>query len=454
MFRDKVYLSTFVKIALPITLQTLITSSLNLVDVLMIGQMGEVPVAAVGLANQIFFLLNLLLFGISSGSAVFIAQYWGQKDETNIRRVQGLCLAIGAGAAVFFSLIALVFPRTALGFYTNDQAVIDLGSEYLKTVGYSYIFIAVTYGFSAVLRSTENVKLPMISSMIALSLNTVINYTLIFGNFGFPQLGVKGAAIATVISRILECGLILYITYKRKTPAAAKFSELWDVNRAFIKNYFKTAAPVIINEAIWSFGITTYNAVYAHIGTDAIAAVNISSTIENLAFVMFIGVGNACAIMVGKQIGSENEKTAYSYAGRSIVIAISGAIVIGLLVVLFSDQIISLYNISENAANFAHNILRVSAATLWIRATNMTTFVGILRSGGDTRYALLVELFSIWTIGVPLAFIGGFALHLAVHWVYLLVTVEEFTKFVIGLIRYFSKKWIHNLVHEAETAAA
>ena len=169
---------------------------------------------------------------------------------------------------------------------------------------------------------------------------------------------------------------------------------------------------------------------------------------------MFIGVGNACAIMVGKQIGSENEKTAYSYAGRSIVIAISGAIVIGLLVVLFSDQIISLYNISENAANFAHNILRVSAATLWIRATNMTTFVGILRSGGDTRYALLVELFSIWTIGVPLAFIGGFALHLAVHWVYLLVTVEEFTKFVIGLIRYFSKKWIHNLVHEAETAAA
>ena len=454
MFRDKAYFSIFVKIALPITLQTLITSSLNLVDVLMIGQLGEVPVAAVGLANQIFFLLNILLFGISSGSAVFIAQYWGQKDETNIRRVQGLCLTIGAAAAVFFSLVALVFPRTALGFYTNDQAVIDLGSDYLKTVGFSYLFIAVTYGFSAVLRSTENVKLPMVSSMIALSLNTVINYTLIFGNFGFPQLGVKGAAYATVISRILECGLILYIAYKRKTPAAAKFSELWDVNRAFVKNYFKTAAPVIINEAIWSLGITTYNAVYAHIGTEAIAAVNISSTIENLAFVMFIGVGNACAIMVGKQIGSENEKTAYSYAGRSIVIAISGAIVIGLLVVLFSDQIIALYNISEAAAGFAHNILRVSAATLWIRATNMTTFVGILRSGGDTRYALLVELFSIWTIGVPLAFIGGFALHLAVHWVYLLVTVEEFTKFVIGIVRFLSKKWIHNLVREPETAAA
>ena len=239
MFRDKVYLSTFIKIALPITLQTLITSSLNLVDVLMIGQLGEVPLAAVGLANQIFFLLNLLLFGVGSGSAVFIAQYWGKKDVLNIRRVQGLCLGIGAGAAFIFSLIALVFPRTALGFYTNDQAVIDLGSEYLQTVGFSYIFIAITYGFSAVLRSTENVKLPMFSSMIALSLNTLINYTLIFGNFGFPQLGVKGAAIATVISRILECSLILIIAYRRKTPAAAKISEMFAFDFGYSKNYFK-----------------------------------------------------------------------------------------------------------------------------------------------------------------------------------------------------------------------
>ena len=219
-----------------------------------------------------------------------------------------------------------------------------------------------------------------------------------------------------------------------------------------LKIILKTVAPVVLNEVIWSFGITTYNAVYAHIGTDAIAAVNISSTIENLAFVMFIGVGNACAIMVGKQIGSEDEETAYQYAGRSIVMAIGGAVVMGLLVVLFSDLILSLYNISEGALSLAHNILLVSAATLWIRATNMTTFVGILRSGGDTRYALLVELFSIWTIGVPLALIGGFVLHLPVYWVYLMVTAEEFTKFFIGLIRYFSKKWIHNLVRKPETA--
>ena len=453
MFRDKVFFSTFLKIALPIIIQTLITSSLNMVDVIMIGQLGEVSVASVGLANQLYFLFNLVLFGVASGAAIFTAQYWGKKDIPNIRRVLGICLSIAVGTALFFNIAAVVFPETVLGFYTNDQTVIDLGSQYLKIAGFCYIFTAISYSFASILRSTENVHIPMIGSIIALSLNTLINYCLIFGNLGFPKLGVQGAAIATLISRLLEMMLIIAITYIKRTPAAARIKEL-RYSFAFFRNYIKTALPVIVNEAIWSLGITTYNAVYAHIGTNAIAAVNIASTVENLAFVAFMGIGNACAIMVGNQIGANQEKTAYSYAGRSLVMAISGAILVGILVISFSDLILSLYNISDEAVQFAHNILRVSAATLWIRASNMTTFVGILRSGGDTRYALIVELFSIWTIGVPMALIGAFVLHLPVHFVYLMVTAEEATKFVIGVLRYFSKKWIHNLVDKTEAVPA
>lgn len=216
LFHDRRFYSSMLKLAVPITIQQLISSSTNLLDVLMIGQLGETSIAALGLSNQIFFLLTLFLFGISSGSAIFTAQYWGKGDMVNMRKVMGIGLTLAFSVALFYTLIALIIPETILGLYTNDQAVIEIGSQYLRIVGFGYIFTAVSLTYMFVLRSTQNVRLPMTITIIALSSNIFLNYCLIFGNFGFPELGVQGAAIGTLIARIFEFILMIYFSYRFK----------------------------------------------------------------------------------------------------------------------------------------------------------------------------------------------------------------------------------------------
>ena len=453
MFRDKVYLKTLVKVALPITVQYFILNGLNAIDVMMIGQLGDVPVAGVGLANEIFFLLSLMVFGIGSGGAIFAAQYWGKRDLPNLHKVLGISLVIGVLGGSFFSVVALFFGEQALSLYTNDQEVIALGSQYLSLVGFIYVPWTITYVYASILRSAERVRLPMLVSILALGVNTLLNYALILGHFGFPALGVKGASIATVIARLLECGGLLFFTYFRKTPAAATLREMFAFDMSFLKKFLKTSLPVIFNEMLWSLGMTTYTAVYAHIGTDAIAAVNIAHTIESLAFVFFMGIGNGCAIIVGNKIGAGEDQTAFRYGTNSIWITILIAIGLGLVLVAASGAILSLYNISELSRVYARTIIMIAGLILWLRASNMTVFIGLLRAGGDTRYALFTEMFSMWGIGVPLAFLGGFVLHLPVYWVYLMVITDELIKFIIGMRRVFTRRWINNLVQSQAAPA-
>ena len=443
-FQDRRFFATLLKIAVPITIQQFISSMTNMLDVLMIGQLGETSIAALGLSNQIFFLLSILLFGISSGSAIFTAQYWGNKDPSNLKRVMGIGLSLGIGIAIIYTFLALFLPEVILSFYTNDAAVIELGSQYLRIVGISYIFTSITFTFVSILRSTENVKLPMVITIIALSLNMFLNYVLIFGNFGMPKMGVSGAALGTTIARIIECIVIVFFAYKLKTPAAARLSEL-RYSFSFFKKVLQTSLPAAVNELFWSLGITTYNAVYAHIGTNAIAAVNINSTIESMAFVVFIGAANACAIMIGNRIGAGDEETAYEYGNRFLILTLVGAVLIGLIVIFIRPVVLSLYNIEPISYKLAMQILLIFGVTMWIRVTNLMIFIGILRSGGDTRFALYVEMGSIWLIGVPAAVIGAFVFHLPVYWVYALVLAEEVVKLLFVYPRFKSKKWIHNL---------
>lgn len=454
MFRDKTYLQTLIRIGLPITIQYFILNALNAIDVMMIGQLGDTAVAGVGLANELFFLLGLMIFGIGSGGSIFAAQYWGKRDIKNLRKVLGLSLAGGLIGAVFFSVVALFFGQQALSIYTQDQEVIATGSIYLKIVGFIYIPWMATYVYASILRSTENVRLPMIVSIAALALNTGMNYLLIQGNLGFPAMGVQGAAIATVISRSLETIILLGLTYLRKTPAAARFNELIAIDTQFLKRFLRTTLPVVINEIIWSLGITTYTAIYGRISTEAVAAVNIAHTIESLAFVFFMGIGNGCAIMVGNKIGAGEEDTADLYGRRSILLAVMVAVVLGFGLIILSKPVLNLYNISDQAHHFAQNIMIIQGLVLWLRASNMTLFIGLLRAGGDTRYAFLTELFSMWGIGVPLALLAAFVLHLPVYFVYLIAISDEAVKFIIGLRRVYSRRWINNLVSTGAPVSA
>jgi len=449
-FSDRVYFKELWHFALPIALQNLITSSLNLVSVVMIGQLGDAPVAAVGLANQIFFLLQLVLFGINSGAAMFTAQLWGKRDLPNIRKVLSLALALGASAATVFLTASLVFPKQVMGIYSQDPLVIALGSEYLGIFGWSFLLMAISFGFAMVLRSTGNVRLPMLVSTSALGLNILLSYLLIFGKMGFPQLGIRGAATAGLTARLLEFGTLLGVVYLRRMPIAPRLHDFRSLSLAFAARVFKPILPVILNETFWSFGITAYYVVYGRLSTDSIAAMNIVSTIDNMALVVIFGIAHAVAIMIGNRIGAGEEERAYHYALRSLSIVIILGFLIGGLIILLSPQVLSLYKVSDQVIEYVQRALIILGLFVWVRGANGLIVVGILRSGGDTLFSFFLDGMVIWLVGVPVAFFTAFVLHLPVYLVYLAILSEEVIKFCIGCWRTLSKRWVHNLTHRVE----
>ena len=445
LLNDREYRSRLVKTALPIALQALISSGLYALGVLLIGQLGEVAIAAAGLGNQLFFLSNFLLFGITSGTALFSAQLWGSRDLAGIHRVLGLTLLAGLlGAGLFFT-VAEFFPSGVLRFYTADTEVIAAGSLYLRIIAPSFLLMAVGGSYAATLRATGDVRTPLLVSMIALSFNMLLAYLLIFGRLGLPRLGLYGAAWAMLVARALECGLMLALASRRTSAAAAPLRELAGFDFAFARRVMARALPVAINEMLWSLGVTTYNAIYAHIGTESLAAVSIAGTVESMAFVAFIGISDACAILIGHRIGEGDEEKAFRYAVTSLLIAMTGALLMGGLILAVSGGVLSLYKVSPQVLQVARRILWVIALALFIKVGNMTIYVGILRAGGDTRFAMLVDVLAVWLVGVPLTAFGAFVLRLPVIWVYPLILSEEIVKWGIGASRIASRRWIHNV---------
>jgi putative MATE family efflux protein len=455
-FRDMEFFRAMLALAVPVAFQQLITAGLNMTDVLMVGQLGETSVAALGLANQIFFLLILFLFGVTSGMSIFTAQFWGKGDTEHIHHVLGICLIVSVSVGLLFSLAATLMPETLMKFYTEDSEVIKLGSDYLRIVGLSYVFTAISVSYISILRSITLVKLTVVVSVLALILKTTIAYLLIFGIGGLPAMGVRGAAVGTTIAWIFECVLLLVLVYAFKTPLASNPFSFLQFSREFLFKVLRTSMPAAANEVLWSFGVTTYNAVYARIGTDAIAAVNINATIEELMFVLFIGLGNACSVMVGNKIGEGKKDLAFEYGRRFTILGVMAAIAGGVFVISIRDLVAGLYQLSPSALQNLYGLMLVYSLSIWLRVFNFMLFIGALRAGGDTRYAMFLELFSIWLIGVPSALIGGFVLHLPVYGVYAMVLIEEFIKSIVILRRFISRKWIHDLINftDGESAAS
>ncbi|HEX7621906.1 MAG TPA: MATE family efflux transporter, partial [Anaerolineales bacterium] len=288
----------------------------------------------------------------------------------------------------------------------------------------------------------------LVVSTAALGLNILIAYPLIFGwdAIGLPALGVNGAAIAGLIARVLECvGMLVVVYWNRLNPSAASLRDLIEMDFKFLLSVLKPVMPVIANEFLWSMGVTTYSAIYAHMGTNAIAAINIVATIDQLVFVIFLGIGNATAVLVGNLIGQGENEKAFRYAGRSLGLQIVGAALMGLLVYLFAGNLLQFFKVSPEVVLDAGKILTVLALGMSVRSANHVIIIGILRPGGDSRFSLFLDGFIIWFVGVPATAAGAFLLHLPVQLVYALTLSEEVTKFVLGLGRYFSRKWINDL---------
>lgn len=433
-------------IAIPIALQNLITSSLNMVDTLMISSLGQASIAAVGLANQLFFFYMLISFGINSGSSVFIAQYWGKEDTYSVRKVLGLAVSICTTVGIVFTVIAFFFPEFIMSIFIKEPEVIRLGSDYLRVVSLSYIITAIGFAYSVALRSTGRPKIPMLVSGISFITNTVFNYLLIFGKLGFPELGVKGAAWGTVIARVVEISFILYSVYSSKGPLAASLKEMMGWSKEFIKKYFRTTYPVILNEAFWSLGQIMYSIAYARIGEEATAAVQIAVTIQNVFFVIARGLANACTVMVGNKIGAGEEKDAYNYAIKFLTISTTAGLFLGLIQSFTPDLTLKLFrDLEPDLYYLSKKLLVIMGFFFSVRMFNSTAIVGVLRGGGDTAFSAYLDIGGAWLIGVPLAFLGALVFKLPVYYVVALVSCEEVIKTIIGLPRILSKKWIRNV---------
>ncbi|MGB7605319.1 MAG: MATE family efflux transporter [Lutisporaceae bacterium] len=447
-FNDRKFYNKMLAISLPIMLQNLISSVINMLDTVMVGALGEAQLAAVGLANQVFFVFFLLIYGINSGCGIFIAQYWGSKDEENIRRTLGFSILIGAAVGLMFTLIALYLPRQIMQLFTIDEAVIEYGISYMRFVSFSYVMTSISIAYSFAARNIGDVKMPMIISAVSLIVNGVLNYVLIFGLFGFPRLEIEGAAIATVIARLVEAIAIVFWVYAIRKDKVL-FSRLRDIKSldvSFIRNILVTAIPVILNDVFWALGMTMYSAAYARISTTAIASMQIANTVQGIFIVVAMGLGTSCSVMVGNEIGSGDKENAILYGNRYIKIGTFIGIVLGLILILISPVIIMMFSSTHVVQGVAQKILLIMGIFLWVRFLNYILVIGILRSGGDTTFSMILETCSVWIVGVPLAFAGALWWHLPAYMVFTLISLEELVKAYFGMIRVKSNKWVRNVI--------
>lgn len=442
-------------LALPIAFQNLLTSSFLLVDTLMVGQLGDVALSSVGMAGQWSWLLNIVVFGICSGSSVFVAQYWGVKDVKGIHKITGIALTLGMIITALFVCFGFFAPQTVVWIFNKNAEVISTGSSYLKIACFSYPGSVLGLLLGAILRSVEDVKLPMYSALFTAVLNGILDYCFIFGAFGLPAMGVKGAAIATCISAWLGPIIIIGLSIAKKNILYMPIKELFGFDKSLVLQFLKTASPVVLNETLWGLGTFLYNVIFANLGHENYAAVTILKTIENIAYVFFIGMCNACCVMLGKNVGAGKFKEAIRDSRRFGVIIPLLGLFVGINILIFRSKLIGLFNmqgqITQTTMNVAMIISMLYALELPIRNIPYAFIVGIFRSGGDTVNGAKMDLISLWIIALPLTFILAYVVKAPFVVVYAAMYVgEDYLKCFLCIRHYLSYKWIKPVTAEGK----
>lgn len=446
---DKKFYKNILAITIPITLQNLIVQATSMMDSIMLGRADDTGtfLSASSLANQPFFILSLMCFGIASGATVITAQYWGKRDTKSIREILSIALKAAFFMAALMGFAVLLFPETVMGIYTKDPEVIEAGARYLKIIGYAYFTFGLSNTMLCAIRSVEIVKISVAVNLSSFFINTGLNYLLIFGHGPFPEMGIEGAAIATLIARVVEFVItFIYIFFVDKR-LKFKIKDMISFNKVFAKDLLRYGTPVFINELMWSLAISMQSAILGHItysNGDPVAANSIASMVQQLSTVVIFGVANAAAVIIGKSIGEGKKERALreAYTFKYIAVAL-GVVACG--VILASKTLaISFYTIPPQTKELASQLLNVVAVTTILVSTSSIYIVGILRAGGDTRFCLLLEMGALWFWAIPLAILGV-VFQLSVPMVLVLMKMDEPVKTISMLFRMRNDKWIRSL---------
>ena len=450
---DKPFWNITLKLALPIAIQNMLTSSFALIDTLMVSKLGDIALSSVGMAGQFSWLLNLVSFGLCSGMSVFASQYWGIKNYKAMRKVFGIAIITSLIVSSTFSLFGLIMPEKIIYIFNKNTEVIQSGAAYMKIACLSYPAVALTVIMSGFLRSIEKVKVPMYVSAITTVLNAFFNYGLIFGKFGLPEMGVRGAALATCISSWSGPVLLLSISLLQKNHMVKNIRDVLSFDLSLIKEFFKRAMPVVFNETVWALGIVILNTIYSNMGYEYYAAVTILKTIVDLSFAFFVGLGNACVIMVGKSVGSGKIERAVTDSRRFAILIPLTAVFVGGFIAIFRSSLISIFNTGENISeltlNTAKSIILFVGLEMCIRMVSYVQIVGIFRSGGDTFIGMICDVSSLWVLAIPAAAIASNVLHLPFISVLIIAYLaEDLPKCVFCLKHFFSLKWLKPVTSE------
>lgn len=445
MFSDKQFLRTLVAITLPIVAQNLISLGTQMMDTIMLGAVGQDQLSASSLANQPFFIFNLLIFGLASGSCILNAQYWGKGEVEPIKSIISMVVKVAMIVGALLSVLVLCFPETVMRIYTTDLSVIENGISYLRIVGWSYLLFGISSTLLCTLRSVAIVRIAVVNSVTGLVVNIFLNWVLIFGHLGAPAMGIRGAALATLISRTVEFLLVLTFIFLIDKKLCLRPRDLFRFDRVLFRDYLTHGLPVAFNEVLWSVGISVQTMILGRLGSAVVSASQIASLVNQFATVFVFGVANASAVIVGNAVGEGNMDKAIErirwFRWLSVVMGILAA---G-LILLISGPVVSFYNIPAETRELALEMLRVLSVIVVFVSITGVGIVGLLRGGGDPRFALFCDLSALWLVAVPAGLLAAFVFHAPVLVVYALTKMDEPVKMLMICWRMRNNNWIRNV---------
>ncbi|MGL5316498.1 MAG: MATE family efflux transporter [Peptostreptococcaceae bacterium] len=446
--RDRYFYKTAINIAIPIAIQNLITFSVSMADTVMLGTLGEVSLSASAIGNHLVFFLMVLMFGVGGGASVMASQYYGKKDISSIHKIIAIMYRVCIVLAVVFTIIAITVPNLFMKIYTNDIEVVKEGVFYLRIIGLSYIFYSLTNCTISILRSIKTVKISLVVYSASLLINISLNYILIFGKFGFPQLGIKGAAIATVISRIVEfMVVVIYMKFFEK-KIELKLKNIIKIDKKILKDYTKVCTPIILNELFWAIGSTIISIIVGRMGRAVVAANSINNVTFQFASLFIFGLASASSVIIGNTIGEGEYKKVKEYADTICILSVIMGVVSGFVIYYLRPVVVSFYNVSNETKAIAMQIMISTSIVAVFKSITSNIMMGVLRGGGDNKFVFKMEMLFLWLVSIPLGFLSAFVWKLPIFIVFLVIKIDEVFKAISGLIRVKRGKWIKDITRQ------
>ena len=440
----KDYLKCAAVIGLPVVLQNMVSSLINTLDVFMLGQLGEVQITAASVSNQWFLLYCVLANGIAAAAAMFISQYWGQKDREQIHRYMGILFCGSMGLALIFWCISTAGAGKVLRMYSMDPEVIREGSGYLRLMAVCFLLYAVNSTFGTALRSIGQTRVPMAASVLSLGCNALGNYCMIFGHFGFPRMGIRGAAVATVFARIVEISVVLGYLLWKKPPVCGRISGYFKITSGHVRRFFRFGGLVILGEVVYAVGNNLYNVAYKFTGTQSQAALQIIQSIQGIALLFCGGFGTAASVMLGTMLGKNEFERAKRCSKILGIFSMAAAALSAMVVWIAGPVFLQFFQIGGNARESVEVMIKIMACTIPLRTMVFMAICGILRSGGDNLFCFFANLLGVWGVGLPAVFLSAVVFGAPVTVVYLMAALEEAGKLLICGPRVLKGKWLRN----------